>query len=98
MPEAIRAAAWRDPSSGKVWEGDTHAHCYTEAGIDVCELTELAAGNLACGEGFVTTEGRFVDRVEAMRIAKASQQYDYRGSFRQRATYLLAEEVYHAYA
>ena len=68
--EAIRAAAFYNPNTGKTGEGRTHgeAAANLEGGITVPE------GQEPVQEGFVTTTGRFVSNEEAAEIAKKSKQ------------------------
>lgn len=79
--EAIRAAAIRFPD-GKVIEGTFHADCWLIAydqGYVAEQMgdeftAEFLIQKYKAEEGFTTTQGRFVDREEAYRIAIAAQQ------------------------
>lgn len=55
------------------WVGTCHAECATKSGMpEEVYYEALDAGQVV--EGFVTTEGRFVDRVEALEVARREKQ------------------------
>ena len=64
--EKIKSAAIR--SKGKIYEGYSHADIY--ANNDFLEHDE---------EGFITQSGKFIDRVEAMKVAKEAGQIRFCG-------------------
>lgn len=66
--EMIRSAAIR--KDGVVYV--CWAHCYNE--LKRMNLDFPEDGFLNCEQGFVTTTGRYVDRVEGLRIAEAANQ------------------------
>jgi len=66
QPETIRAAAIRHTPTGKVTEGFTH--------YDAAVTAERSKDPDNYEIGFTTNKGRFVDRDEAHRIAKAAKQ------------------------
>lgn len=88
--ERIKASAWRDPRSGVVYTGVDHYDCWCKAldadpvwnkveelgAADWAENVITVIGEEAFfkGEGFITTENRFVDRAEALAVAKACDQ------------------------
>lgn len=86
--ERIDLAAWKDPRTGKVYTGQDHYECWANAYDDDppqdqdtpvsvwAEMLMKKIGDDAffSGEGFVTTSGRFVDRDEALIIAKRNGQ------------------------
>jgi hypothetical protein len=63
----ILSAAIRERNTGRVFSGLNHGACGVESlkyGVPIKD----------CEQGFLTTEGKFVDRYEAARIALASKQ------------------------
>lgn len=88
MTEKIKEAAWKDPRTGTIYTGNDHYECwYCAKQATASHLRDIEAwvwaemvmkeiGDEAFyeGEGFVTTMNRFVDRDEALRIAKANGQ------------------------
>jgi hypothetical protein len=62
--EKIDKAAILGPN-GRIYTGEAHAFIFTQEPIGVLR---------DCPQGFVTTEGRFVDRVEGLAIAIANNQ------------------------
>jgi len=88
--ETIKAAALR--LGGQVFTGRDHLVAYDKVNPHG-KLTQGQMDNLE--DGFVTSTGRFVDRHEAARIAKAARQYGERQHYRQPGTPegLLAEET-----
>ena len=66
--EKIQSAAIR--YEGKVYTGPSHAN------IHFSDRIPWKIGE----EGFVTTDGRFVDRAEAMKLAKEAKQIKEHGS------------------
>jgi hypothetical protein len=68
-PEAIKSAAIK--IGDDIFEGDIHA----DAALKASEVHgESVFDGIEENEGFMTTKGRFVDREEAMKIAKQQQQ------------------------
>jgi hypothetical protein len=67
----IKEAAIQRRSDGKVWTGKRHGDVFPkiikELGIQTVTHKEFI-------QGFVTDEGRFVDRQEAFKIAVACDQ------------------------
>lgn len=61
--EAIKSAAIQT-MDGKIVEGFSHGDAFDKAGTDE-----------ALRDGFTTTSGRFVDRIEALNIAKQAGQF-----------------------
>ncbi len=77
-PETIRSAAVRT-DDGNVYEGPNHIQAIDAAaakrGVRDMDIHSMAnEGKLT--DGFITSEGRFVDRAEADRIATAQNQKD----------------------
>lgn len=65
VPEKIKSAAIKDSWSGKVFTGAYHGAIFKQQPRGV-----LRDGQ----QGFVTTTGRFVDRIEGLKIAEAANQ------------------------
>ncbi len=63
----IDCAAIKMPD-GRVWTGKRHHHCF---GTILQATGERARGGI---QGFITMAGRFVDRTEALKIAKEASQ------------------------
>lgn len=70
--ERITSAALRHRETGKVSEGFNHADAYDKAEGREVPLHEMDIRPYE--EGFMTSEGRFVDRYEAAKIANAAKQ------------------------
>lgn len=75
MKERIICAAIQIPETGKVFYGHRHDQCnnslngelsWTMNRQEICRVITI--------QGFVTTEGRFVDRKEALKIALDNDQ------------------------
>jgi broad specificity phosphatase PhoE len=69
-PRAIRAAAVQDPETGDIHEGPMHFSAYqaaTAAGVKSKDLSKMS-------EGFVTNEGEFLDRDQALKRAQEMNQ------------------------
>ena len=104
MKELIIAAAWLDPRTGIVYQGNDHAECWWNASQDDPDwphksdaahcwadwlMHEIGVEVFYQAEGFLTNTKRFVDRDEALEIAKRSRQVD-----KQASNGLRAEEMY----
>ena len=67
----IKEAAIQRKSDGKIWTGRRHSNCIhtivKETGIKTVDGKRFT-------QGFVTVEGKFVDRTEAWYIALANNQ------------------------
>lgn len=93
MTERIKLAAYR-LRDGRIVEDICHGFALAQ----VLELLELTDGctyyddELGLEDGFTTTTGRFVGRMEALQIARAAAQYSGLGN----GVYLLAEDVEHS--
>jgi hypothetical protein len=68
MQEKIRTAAIFH--SGKIFEGKHHAECFSK--IKDAGLPRLPKPE--CRQGFITDSGRFVDRIEGLKIATEANQ------------------------
>ena len=68
----IRAAAYRDPETGLIHEGESHVEAMDAAGK---ERIEEAAGRETEDFGYTTENGEFVSRKKAEEIAKESGQF-----------------------
>jgi len=66
--ETIKAAALRHPETGEVHEGISHGDALNAA-LNSKKYSEMTAYSVPWEEGFTTSEGRYVDREEAARIA-----------------------------
>ena len=71
--ERVKAAAVK--FRGKIFTGATHADAMDAIGKSEAEIDELYANGEIDTDGFVTTSGRYVDRMEAGRIALAHDQF-----------------------
>jgi hypothetical protein len=67
--ERIDLAAIQAPD-GRILSGVTHLDA-TDAAVRAGVTAEILA---RCGEGFITTSGRYVNRIEAQRIAISANQ------------------------
>ena len=65
IPEKIKCAAIRDSWSGRVFTGPYHGAIFKQQPRGI-----LRDGR----QGFVTTTGRFVDRIEVLKVAEAANQ------------------------
>ena len=75
MTEFIICAAICIIDTGKVYHGHRHNHC-SKAMNDALSwtLNRQEIGKVKNVQGFVTTEGRFVEREEALTIALENNQ------------------------
>lgn len=91
----IKCAACMHPETRQIFEGDTHADAWMEMaprGVSydqfIDDLWNRFGDDIFNFEGFLTDDDRFVDRTEAMAIAKESHQtYEHNAD----GGYLLAE-------
>ena len=75
MKEKIICAAIQIVETGKVFYGHRHNHCFTA--LNDCLSWTMNRQEIAFVEkiqGFVTSNGRFVDRKEALIIALENDQ------------------------
>ena len=80
----IDCAAIKMPD-GRVWTGKRHHHC-------IATIVQATGQNVRNEvQGFVTMEGRFVDRQEAMLIAQKAGQLD---DLPRHKTDLFSEDLY----
>lgn len=82
MVEEIYKEPWREVF--RIATGWRHADILYKWGPDVLDQSDLG--------GFMTSKGRYVDREEAAKIAKAAGQLDERRS--KNITYLYSEDIY----
>lgn len=79
LPEKIATAAWS--YHGNIYQGTDHysafLNAWDAAAFPDCDFIEDAYDKIHANgkDGFVTTQGRFVDRDEAHQIALAARQY-----------------------
>ena len=67
----IKEAAIQRKSDGKVWTGRRHGNVIS---LIVAETGIRPVGRSDFIQGFVTDDGKFVDRIEAFKIAVACNQ------------------------
>lgn len=73
--ERIICAAIKVVDTGKVYYGHRHSHCISAMNGELSwELNRKQIGTLTTVQGFITSEKRFVDRVEAFVIAQENNQ------------------------
>lgn len=75
MKERIICAANRIAKLDKIFYGHRHNHCF-EAMNDALSwsMNRQEINKLEVEQGFLTSEGRFVDRKEALKIALENDQ------------------------
>jgi len=105
--EHVKAAAFRDPETGHVTEGDYHVDAelnspradrlrsegYEDGGAVIEKMMFQLGEAFHDAEGFVTSTGRFVSRHEALTVAKAAEQRI--GGRVDRKTWLNSEDLEH---
>lgn len=75
MKEKIICAAIQHPETKKVWYGHRHDHCITAKNSELSwTMNRQQISSIHFTQGFVTTEGRFVDRKEGLIIALENDQ------------------------
>lgn len=75
MDERIICAAIRLNGSGKIFHGHRHNHCVAAMNDELSwTMNRFQIIETGKTEGFVTSRGRFVDRVEALEIARSASQ------------------------
>lgn len=78
MKEKIICAAIKIVDTGKVFNGHRHNHCIEAMNGELSwTLNRQQISSLAKVQGFVTSEGRFVDRKEGWKIAFDAGQIIY---------------------
>jgi hypothetical protein len=78
MSEKIICAAILLPETGKVYYGHRHPHCIEAMNGELSwTMSRQQIRYVTKTQGFVTSLGRFVDRVEALAIALANNQVVY---------------------
>ena len=75
MEEFIICAAIRHDNIGKIYYGHRHSHCI-EASNDALSWTmnREEISKFLRTQGFATSQNRFVDRIEALKIALENNQ------------------------
>ena len=66
----IKESAVQRKSDGKVWTGKRHGNCISQ----IFSELGIRPTNKEFTQGFVTDDGRFVDRKEAFKIAVECNQ------------------------
>lgn len=75
MKERIICAAIQIVETGKVFYGHRHNHCFTAMNDYLSwTMNRQEIGKVKSVQGFVTSNGRFVDRKEALIIALENDQ------------------------
>lgn len=69
VPETVKSAALRIPSTGEVFEGANHGHAFGDIMDKYPNLDMNNFGKLGIQDGFTTSKGRFISREEAMSLA-----------------------------
>ena len=75
MDEFIICAAIKIESLGKIWYGHRYNHCISAINDELSwEMSRMEITKFDQIKGFITNKNRFVDRIEALDIAKRQKQ------------------------
>lgn len=91
--EFIICSAIKIEETGKIYYGHRHNHCRDAANDELSwTLNRQEIHKLKDTQGFVTSQGRFVDREEAMVIARSMNQIKDESQIRGKKLY--SEDLY----
>lgn len=75
MEEIIICAAIKIESTGKIFYGHRHNHCFKAISDELSwKMNRQQISELKMIQGFITSKNRFVDRKEALNIALMRNQ------------------------